>query len=42
MGHVKVASTQVYLRATAMLIEQVEQRFHKHYIDNVKSKGEKQ
>jgi site-specific recombinase XerD len=42
MGHVKVASTQVYLRATAMLIEQVEQRFHKHFIDNVKpSKGGK-
>lgn len=41
MGHVNVTSTQVYLRATAALIEQVEQRFHKHFIENVKPSGGK-
>lgn len=39
MGHVGVASTQVYLRATAELVEQVDRRFHKHFIDNVKPWG---
>jgi site-specific recombinase XerD len=32
MGHVGVASTQVYLKATAELIEMVSGRFHKHFI----------
>lgn len=41
MGHVGVASTQVYLRATAELVEQVDRRFHKHFIDNVKPSGGK-
>ena len=41
MGHVNVASTQVYLQATATLIEQVDQRFHKYFTDNVKPLGEK-
>ena len=41
MGHVGVASTQVYLRANAELIEQVDGRFHKHFIDHVKSSGGK-
>jgi site-specific recombinase XerD len=39
MGHVDIYSTQVYLRATPELIEQVNQRFHHHYIHQVKSKG---
>ena len=39
MGHVGVHSTQVYLRATGELIEQVHQRFHNHYLDRVQSEG---
>lgn len=39
MGHVDVASTQVYLRATAELIEMVAGRFHKHFINYVKPGG---
>jgi len=41
MGHVNIRSTQVYLQATAELIEQVDRRFHKYYLDHVKSGGEK-
>ncbi len=41
MGHVDVHSTQVYLQATAELIEQVNRRFHKHYLDQVKNHGGK-
>ena len=37
MGHVDIHSTQVYLRPTAELWEQVAGRFHKHYLDHVKS-----
>jgi site-specific recombinase XerD len=40
MGHVDIHSTQVYLRATPELIEQVHRRFHNHYLYQVKSKGE--
>ncbi len=40
MGHVDIHSTQVYLRATPELIEQVHHRFHNHYLHQVKSKGE--
>jgi len=40
MGHVDIHSTQVYLRATPELIEQVHRRFHHHYIHQVKPKGE--
>jgi len=40
MGHVDIHSTQVYLRATPELIEQVHRRFHNHYLHQVKSKGE--
>lgn len=39
MGHVDIHSTQVYLRATPELIEQVDQRFHNHYLHQVKSQG---
>lgn len=41
MGHVNVASTQVYLRATAELIEQVDHRFHNHNLHHVQSHGGK-
>jgi site-specific recombinase XerD len=39
MGHVDIHSTQVYLRATPELIEQVNRRFHNHYLHHVKSQG---
>lgn len=41
MGHVDVQSTQVYLQATAELIEQVNQRFHNHYLYRVRNHGER-
>jgi site-specific recombinase XerD len=41
MGHVDVHSTQVYLQPTAELIEQVNQRFYNHYLDQVKPQGER-
>ena len=40
MGHVDVQSTHVYLQATAELLEQVNQRFHNHYLHRVKNHGE--
>lgn len=40
MGHVDIHSTQVYLRPTAELMEQVDQRFYRHYLHHVKSQGE--
>ena len=42
MGHVDIHSTQVYLRATPQLIEQVHRRFHSHYLHQVKPHGGKQ
>ena len=39
MGHVDIHSTQVYLQATAELIEQVNRRFHKYYLHQVKPHG---
>ncbi len=39
MGHVDIHSTQVYLRATPELIEQVDRRFHNHYLHRVKPQG---
>lgn len=36
MGHVDIQSTQVYLHATPELIEHVERRFHRHYLQQVK------
>jgi len=41
MGHVDIHSTQVYLRATPELIEQVDRRFYNHYLDQVKPYGGK-
>jgi site-specific recombinase XerD len=41
MGHVDIHSTQVYLQATAELIEQVNRRFHNHYLYQVKNHGGK-
>jgi len=39
MGHVDMTSTQVYLRPTAELLEHVGNRFHNHYVHNVKHHG---
>ena len=39
LGHVDIQSTQVYLHATAELLGQVDQRFHRHYLQHVKSQG---
>jgi site-specific recombinase XerD len=39
MGHVDLHSTQVYLQATPELIEQVDRRFHNHYLHRVKPQG---
>jgi site-specific recombinase XerD len=41
MGHVSVSSTQVYLKPTAELLEQVNTRFHNHYLHNVNPHGGK-
>ncbi len=41
MGHVDIGSTQVYLHPTAELLEQVSNRFHSHYLQHVKSRGER-
>ena len=38
MGHVSVCSTHIYLRPTAELLEQVGNRFHNHYLHNLKAK----
>lgn len=38
MGHVSICSTHVYLRPTAELLEQVNNRFHNHYLQNLKTK----
>jgi integrase len=40
LGHVGIQSTQVYLRATAELLEQVDRRFYQHYLQHIKSQGE--
>ena len=39
LGHVKVSSTQVYLRATAELLEEANERFLKNVRRNVLKKG---
>jgi site-specific recombinase XerD len=39
MGHVDMQSTQVYLRPTAELLGQVNDRFHGHYLRTIDSKG---
>ncbi len=40
MGHVSIHSTQVYLRPTAELMEQVDRRFYQHYQQYVQSPGD--
>jgi len=39
MGHVDISSTQIYLQPTAELLEQVHQRFHNYYLNNIDPKG---
>jgi len=39
MGHVNVASTQVYLRPTAELLGEVNRRFHDHFLRLVNPQG---
>lgn len=39
MGHVNIHSTQVYLQPTAELLEQVNGRFHRHYLQHVTTQG---
>ena len=39
MGHVDIRSTQVYLQATNELLEQVSDRFHRHYSQHVNNQG---
>jgi integrase len=41
LGHVKVSSTQVYLQATAELLEEANQRFLKNFRQNILEKGNK-
>ncbi|MFQ5917432.1 MAG: tyrosine-type recombinase/integrase [Candidatus Binatia bacterium] len=42
LGHIKVTSTQVYLRATAELLEQANKRFHHNFLHNILQKGEQE
>ena len=39
MGHVNIGSTQVYLQPTAALLQQVNDRFHRHYLQHVVNQG---
>lgn len=39
LGHVSIRSTQVYLRPTAELLGQVNERFHDHFLEKVKPQG---
>ena len=40
MGHVDIHSTQVYLRATPELTNEVVRRFHNYYLQQIKTNGE--
>ena len=40
LGYVCITYTQVYLRATAELLEMANQRFHHNFRQNVLKKGE--
>ena len=37
MGHVNIASTMYYLHPTAELLTQVDERFHSHFLNHVKT-----
>jgi len=39
MGHVNISSTQVYLQATAELLEEGSNRFLAYFRKNIKNKG---
>ena len=39
MGHVDIASTQVYLQPTTELLREVDQRFYRHYLNHLAPKG---
>jgi len=39
MGHVNICSSQVYLQPTEELLGHVSNRFHQHYLNNVKPQG---
>jgi site-specific recombinase XerD len=39
LGHVDIQSTQVYLHATTQLLQEVDRRFHGHFLRHVKSQG---
>jgi site-specific recombinase XerD len=41
MGHVDIGSTHVYLHPTAELLEEVGSRFRSHYLQSVKTQGER-
>ena len=41
MGHVDIASTHVYLSPTAELLQEVSSRFRSHYLQQVKTQGER-
>jgi site-specific recombinase XerD len=40
MGHVNIRSTQVYMHPTAELLEQVNRRFHQHYLQHFAAQGD--
>ena len=42
LGHVKVSSTQIYLRATAELLNEANERFLKNFRQHVSGKKEKE
>jgi integrase len=41
MGHVDIASTHVYLHPTAELLDAVGRRFRSHYLQQIKTQGER-
>jgi integrase len=40
LGHVNIASTQVYLQPTAELLEEANQRFHRRFLKSISAIGE--